>query len=326
MLKDNFGRDITYLRLAVTDRCNLRCTYCMPAEGILFAPRKEILSYEELSRLCSIYSDLGIRKIRITGGEPFLRRDLMTFLKEISERNYFDKISVTTNGTLTRPFLPELADLGIHDFNLSLDSINKERFERITRRNCFDEVMSCLSELTNQPFRIKINAVMMAGVNDDDFIPLTLLALDKKIDVRFIEEMPFNGTGKTAELIWTEVTMENKLRSYYPNMIQMPMEPGSTSRNFVIPGFKGTVGLIAAYTRSFCGTCNRIRLTPSGEMKTCLYAQKGMNLKEMLRSGHTDDEIKIAIQSSIQERYRNGWEAERDRGVEVSESMATIGG
>jgi molybdenum cofactor biosynthesis protein A len=326
MLRDNFGREISYLRLAVTDRCNLRCTYCMPAEGILFSSRNEILSYEELSRLCRIYSALGIRKIRITGGEPFMRRDLMTFLRTISQENLFEKISITTNGTLTRPFLSELMKLGIHDFNLSIDSLDKVRFQEITRRNCYEEVIACMQELMKAPFRLKLNAVMMENVNEADFIPLIELARTNTVDVRFIEEMPFNGTGIRQMPKWTASAMTDLLKQHYNTAEQIPFVDGSTSINYTIPGFKGNVGFIAAYTRSFCGTCNRIRLTPSGEMKTCLYAKSGLSLKQLLRSGASDAEISEAISDSIQNRYKDGHEAEEDRGVEVSESMATIGG
>jgi molybdenum cofactor biosynthesis protein A len=326
MLRDNFGREISYLRLAVTDRCNLRCTYCMPAEGIQFSSRKEILSYEELTRLCRVYASIGIRKIRITGGEPFMRRDLMTFLRSISEENLFEKISITTNGTLTRPFLGELSHLGIHDFNLSIDSLDKIRFQEITRRNCFEEVMACMNELMNSPFRLKLNAVMMESINEEDFIPLIELARTQAVDVRFIEEMPFNGTGIRQWPRWTANAMIDQLKQHYAEVEEFPLSYGSTSRNFGISGFKGTVGFIAAYTRSFCGTCNRIRLTPSGEMKTCLYAKSGLSVKELLRAGASDEEIREAILNSIQHRYKDGHEAEDDRGVEVSESMATIGG
>jgi molybdenum cofactor biosynthesis enzyme MoaA len=298
----------------------------MPEDGIVFSPKSEILSYEELTRLCRIYSTLGIRKIRITGGEPFVRRDLMSFLRTISGDKLFERISITTNGTLTRPFLHELSDLGIVDFNLSIDSLNKTRFEKIARRNCFDEVTLCMQELMKEPFQLKLNTVMMADVNEEDFFPLIYLASENKVDVRFIEEMPFNGTGIREVPKWTATEMIKKLKGVYPDVVEQTSQLGSTSQNFHIPGFKGRVGFIAAYTRSFCGTCNRIRLTPSGEMKTCLYAKSGLSVKELLRTGASDTSISEAILQSINHRYKNGWEAEEDRGVEVTESMATIGG
>lgn len=326
MLTDNHGRPIEYLRLAVTDRCNLRCHYCMPARGIAFAPRAEVLSYEEMFRLLEVFAKLGIRKLRLTGGEPFVRRDLMKLIRSVARESWFEKISITTNGTMTLPHLDELAALGIRNINLSLDSLDRSRFLAITRRDVFDDVMQCMHQLMQPPFRLRINAVMMEGQNEEDFWPLVMLAQDQDVEVRFIEEMPFNGSGAYQPIKWSEKTMTEQLRQRYPDAARRMDEPGSTSVNYLIPGFRGSVGFIAAWTRSFCGTCNRIRLTPEGMLKTCLYDKGAVSLRDILRNGATDKDLEAAILSAIGNRFKNGHEAEQARGFAVSESMATIGG
>ena len=187
MLIDNHGRTINYLRLAVTDRCNLRCLYCMPAEGLNWVPRKDLLSYEEIMRLLNIFHKLGITKLRFTGGEPFLRKDFVALLEEVSAKNWFEQISITTNGTLTAPHVERMKEIGIHSVNLSLDTIDKKKFNAMTRRNDYDEVMRTFDLLLKYNIQTKVNAVIVEGQNDEDIIPLVSLSKHYPIDVRFIE-------------------------------------------------------------------------------------------------------------------------------------------
>ena len=194
-LYDNHGRLINYLRLAVTDRCNLRCFYCMPERGIQFTDREELLSYEEMRRIVQFLVSMGIEKLRITGGEPFVRKDMMDFLSAVSKLKNLRKINITTNGTLTENLVPEFKKLRIHSVNLSLDSIDRERFHQITRRDELPTVMRTLDQLLEFGIPTKINTVVMDGRNTDDIIPMVELAKELPISVRFIEEMPFNGTG-----------------------------------------------------------------------------------------------------------------------------------
>jgi molybdenum cofactor biosynthesis protein A len=327
MLIDNHGRQINYLRLAVTDRCNLRCLYCMPAAGLNWLPRKDILSYEEMERLLSVLSQAGITKLRFTGGEPFMRKDFMHLLESVSNKQWFEKISITTNGTLTLPHIPKLKELGIYSVNLSLDTINKQRFETMTRRNDFDTVMASFHSLLEHGIRTKVNAIIMDGKNDEDIISLAELAKDFPVDVRFIEEMPFNGTGQYQPIRWNAQSIIEHVRQVYPAMDKLEDEPNSTVTSYHIPGFKGSVGVIAAYTRSFCGSCNRLRLNAEGKLKTCLYEAGGTSLRDLLRNGASDDEILKHIQYAVGHRFANGFEAERHHATTIAkESMATIGG
>lgn len=195
MLRDKFGREINYLRLAVVDRCNLRCHYCMPEKGLEWLKQKDLMTDDEMFRICEVFTDLGITKIRITGGEPFVRKNCIQFIQRISEIEGLNEITLTTNGLLTETFIPQLKASGVKTVNLSLDTLNPEKFYKITRRNSFDKVMKTLDALLKSDIKVKINAVIMENENIDDIIPLVLLSENLPVDVRFIEEMPFNGTN-----------------------------------------------------------------------------------------------------------------------------------
>lgn len=326
-LYDNHGREINYLRLAVTDRCNLRCFYCMPAKGIDYVPKEDLLSYEELKRVVGVMSEAGIRKLRITGGEPFVRTDMMDFLGTISRIDGLE-IHITTNGTLTAPLIPALKQMGIRSVNLSLDSLDPDRFFAITRRKSFPRVMKTLDALLDHGIPVKINAVVMEGKNTEDILPLVELARKSPIDVRFIEEMPFNGSGAHYDALqWDWVAILDYLKKHYPGLEKIPDPPFSTSYNYRIPGFKGKVGIIAAYSRTFCGSCNRIRLTPKGTIKTCLYDGGVFNIRDLMRAGATDRQLLDTLAEALANRARDGFEAEQRRlGIPVKESMSTIGG
>lgn len=325
---DNHGRRINYLRLAVTDRCNLRCFYCMPEEGIKYVPKQELLSNEEMLRIVQVLSEVGIEKVRITGGEPFVRRGMMDFLRELSELS-LKQINLTTNGTLTADLVPDLKALGIHSVNLSLDTTDPERFFQITRRDVFDKVWQTYTALLAHDIPTKINAVVMEGKNIEDIIPLVELTRHQPVSVRFIEEMPFNGEGSHYPvLVWNHRKILDHLRAHYPEIEKVPDPPHSTSANYQIPGFAGKVGIIAAYSRTFCGTCNRVRITPKGTLKTCLYDDGVFSLRDLLRAGATNDQLRDTFLSALSHRAKDGWEAEGNRtfGLPVQESMATIGG
>lgn len=323
-LIDNHGRKVDYLRLAVTDRCNLRCTYCMPSEGIAYLQEKQLLSWEEMARLVKILVDLGINKIRLTGGEPFLRKGIMDFLEEIHQHKSLD-ICITSNGVLLGEYLDQLDQMGIRKINLSLDSLDPARFNDITRRDEFDKVLSTLHRMIDLNFKVKINAVVMKGKNEQDIISLANLAKGHQVSVRFIEEMPFNGKGEKIEtLTWLDIKQE--LLKGFSLLDEIPMEQGDTAQRYQINGFKGDVGIIAAHSRTFCGTCNRLRITAKGEVKTCLYDDGVFDLKTYLRSGVSDEEIRKVLINLNQKRPVDGFEAENNRKVIINESMTTIGG
>lgn len=327
-LFDNHGRQVNYLRLAVTDRCNLRCFYCMPEEGIDYVPRQELMSYEEMLRIVTVLSSLGIQKLRITGGEPFVRRDMMDFFHAISRLDGLSQINLTTNGTVTAPFIPELKKLGLCSVNLSLDTLDRERFYEMTRRNKFEAVIETFDQLLHHGILTKINTVVMQGKNETEIVPLALLTKDHPVGVRFIEEMPFNGAGANREeLWWDHRRILGELQTHFPGLEKIPDPPFSTSRNYRIPGHQGTVGIIAAYSRTFCGSCNRLRLTPQGTLKTCLYDNGVFNIKDLIRAGASNEQLQQTFLDALGHRAKDGFEAELRRlGLPVSESMSTIGG
>ncbi|MCJ7935765.1 MAG: GTP 3',8-cyclase MoaA [Chryseobacterium sp.] len=328
MLTDQFGRPINYLRLAVVDRCNLRCTYCMPESGLTWIKQNELMTDEEMIRICSVFTELGIDKIRITGGEPFVRKNCISLIEKISHLEGLTDLSITTNGLLTHQYVPQLKEFGIKSVNLSLDTLDEERFFNITRRKSFDKVMNTLDALLQHDIKVKINTVVMDGRNIEDIIPLVQLTKELPVDVRFIEEMPFNGNLTEVSLKWNYPMIYQHIKEHFPEIEKIADPKSSTSYNYKIPGFEGDIGIIAAYTRSFCGDCNRIRITPSGMLRNCLYEGGGINVKDKLRSGATDEELKNIIINSIQKKPKDGWEAEKlnTAASSLHQSMATIGG
>lgn len=329
MLTDNHGRKINYVRLAVTDRCNLRCFYCMPEHGLDWLSRKDLMSYEELLRICALLVKMGIDKIRITGGEPFVRKDIMLLLTSLSKINGLQQLTLTTNGVLTAPYVPQLKKIGVKSVNLSIDTLDRNKFFSITRRDELPNVLETLDQLLKHDIDVKINAVVMDGKNIDDIIPLTELTKNLPVSVRFIEEMPFNGEGNHySHLHWHYMRILRKIQEQFPNIEKLADPPHSTSYNYHIPGHRGNVGIIAAYSRTFCGTCNRIRITPQGMLKTCLYDDGVLNIRDLVRSGLTDNDVEKHLYNAMQHRAKDGVEAERLRNEKgpVHESMATIGG
>lgn len=327
MIYDNHGRLINYLRLAVTDRCNLRCFYCMPHDGLDWLPKKDLMSYEEMLRICSLLAKMGIEKVRITGGEPFVRKDLVIFLESLVQIKGIKGVSITTNGVLTAQYIPQLKKLGIHNINLSLDTLNRNRFFSITRRDELPSVLNTFNKLLENNMNVKLNAVVMDRKNTEDIIPLVKLTKDLPISVRFIEEMPFNGEGhQYSGIQWNYLRILEEIKKHFPGIEKKKDLPSSTSFNYNIPGHKGSVGIIAAYTRSFCGTCNRIRITPQGNLKTCLYDNGDLNIKDLMRDGFSDEKIIHCLSGSINKRAANGWEAEKNFSGNIHPSMAAIGG
>lgn len=329
MLYDNHGREINYVRIAVTDRCNLRCFYCMPEEGIQYMPKKDLLTFEEIERLVTSLAAMGISKVRFTGGEPFVRKDFMELVNSISAIQGIDSLHLTTNGVLTGPYVQQLKQAGVKSVNLSLDTLDRERFKIITRRDEFDNVMDTLNLLLKENIEVKINAVVMEGKNTDDILALVDFTKDKPVSVRFIEEMPFNGEGSHYPILnWTHKKIIDHIQGAYPNMVKIKDEPHSTSYNYSIPGHLGNIGVIAAFSRTFCGTCNRIRITAQGTLKTCLYDDGVLSIRDLMRSQASDTQIKETLSKAFRNRAKDGFEAERARrsGAGVSESMSTIGG
>jgi len=329
MLIDNHGREVNYLRLAVTDRCNLRCFYCMPAEGIEYMPKSALMSYEEMLKLVRLFSEMGINKVRITGGEPFVRKDLWSFLENLSSIEAIHDITITTNGLLTLPYISKFKSIGITSVNLSLDSLDAERFKKITRRDELDKVLASLESLLEHGINTKINCVLMAGMNEMDIIPFIELTKNKNVNVRFIEEMPFNGSPQHSPSIeWNYKKILSHIESHYTSIEKLKDSKYSTSLNYKAADHLGSFGVIPAFSRTFCGSCNRLRLTAQGNIKTCLYGGDVLNVKDLLRAGESDDLIKQKVKDSISKRAKDGFEAAEKNihPIDLNKSMSTIGG
>lgn len=327
-LIDNFGRQINYIRLAVTDRCNLRCQYCMPAHGIEIAPRADLLTFKEMYRIIRVLTELGVTKVRLTGGEPFVRKDFIKFLEMLSFNDLLEAINITTNGAMIANYISTLESMEkVKNINLSIDSLKKEKFQQITRRDVFPEVYETFHLLERSSLNLKLNVVVQSGFNTDEIIDFVALTKGKNVNVRFIEEMPFNGKGqRDMKEPWNFKQILDEIKSQY-KVEPIVSERSSTSRNYAIQGHKGTVGIIPAFTRTICNDCNRIRITPTGTFKNCLFDDGIFNLRDFLRNGSSNEDLKQLFLSLVKEKPEDGFVAEANRlKGSVSESMSTIGG
>lgn len=326
-LIDQHRRKLDYLRLSVTDRCNFRCYYCMPEEGIDFAPRNELLSFEEMYDLAALFVGMGVRKVRITGGEPFVRNGIIPFLYRLSALSGLEEITITSNGTLSAKHQSALKEMGIRKINISLDSLDPDRFFRITRRDSFQEVYKGIFSLLNDGFEVKLNCVVAENKNVEDIIPFIELTRDFPLAVRFLEEMPFNGSqGGNSNFMWDYKRIYEHISLHYAAITPLVDALSSTSVNYQIDGYQGTFGVIPSFSRTFCGTCNRIRLSATGELRTCLYGPPALNLRDLLREGVSGGLLKSKISAVFSQRAKNGVEAESISGGQVHTSMSALGG
>jgi cyclic pyranopterin phosphate synthase len=300
----------------------------MPAHGIDIVDRHELLSYKEMYRIVRILSELGVDKVRLTGGEPFVRKDFIHFLESLSFNDKLKEINITTNGALIANHIPALESIGIHAINLSLDTLQKERFRLITRRDVFDETYQTFLLLLKSKLKLKLNVVIQSGVNTDEILPFVELTKYNDVAVRFIEEMPFNGIGiRNTEVLWNFDTILKVIRSKHSNLIPLVSDKSSTSINYKIEGYSGNFGIIPAFTRTICSDCNRIRITSTGLFKNCLFDEGVFNLRDFMRAEASDDEIKEIFIQTVSKKPKNGFVAEAGRkDRNVSESMSTIGG
>jgi cyclic pyranopterin phosphate synthase len=301
----------------------------MPAHGIDIVDRKELLTFKEMYRITRVLSELGVNKVRLTGGEPFVRKNFVEFLEMLSFNDKLDEINITTNGALISKHIAKLEELKINTINLSIDSLSKENFANITRRDAFDEVYKTLEAIENSSLKLKLNAVVQSGVNTHELIDFIELTKHKKIAVRFIEEMPFNGTGqRETKEVWNYTKILEHIQSQYIDIIPLLSEKSSTSRNFKIEGYQGSFGIIPAFTRTICNDCNRIRITATGLFKNCLFDEGVFNVRDFIRDGASNEDLKQLFLSIVKEKPENGFiaEANRKKNKKVSESMSTIGG
>jgi len=295
-LFDSFQRGINYLRVSVTDRCNLRCIYCMSPEGVPWMPHSEILSYEEISAVVRIAAELGINKVRLTGGEPLVRAELHELVQMLSEVKGIDDISLTTNGTLLKKHALELKQAGLKRVNISLDTFRSDRFRYITRCGELSDVLDGIDAAMNADLHpVKINMVVMRGINDDEVLDFARMTCKQGWHVRFIERMPFTEMA--------EVVPSDELRQRI--MSVGSLEPCSSAigngpaRYYRLPGASGTIGFISPITEPFCSDCNRLRLTSNGRLCPCLLSDEGVDLKQPLRSEVSSHEIKRLILKAV---------------------------
>lgn len=294
-MKDTIGRNINYLRISVTDRCNLRCMYCMPEQGICKKEHGEILTLEEIYEAVKVCSKLGIRKVRITGGEPLVRKGLTGLIEKISKLQGIEELAMTTNGVLLPKYVEELMAAGLNRVNISLDTMNAEKYSYITRGGDLGDVMSGIDAAEKVGLKpVKLNTVLIGGFNDDEIEDFVNLTTDRDIDVRFIELMPIGQAGHWAKKHFIPNTeILNRAKDLQP--IQSN-DPSSPAKYYQLPGAKGKVGLINPISHAFCGSCNRIRLTADGKLKPCLHSEEEIDIKEVLKKGdNLQDTIRQAI-------------------------------
>lgn len=295
---DSFNRHIDYLRISVTDRCNLRCIYCMPAEGVPNLPHSGILRYEEIATVARAAAEMGIKKIRLTGGEPLVRLGLTDLVKMLSHIDGIDDVALTTNGTLLKKYASELKNAGLKRVNISLDSLKEERYRQITRVGELDDALEGIAfakEIGLNP--VKINMVVIRGINDDEVTDFARLSIEKGWHVRFIEPMPFVDDTSFTFVPISEI-MERL--SVFGDLEPYPSGNGNgPARYFKFPGAKGTIGFISPMSECFCSSCNRLRLTVDGMLRPCLMSSNELDMRSVLRNGGTFDEIKLRLLEAV---------------------------
>ncbi|MFC1864938.1 GTP 3',8-cyclase MoaA [Chloroflexota bacterium] len=325
-LFDSWQRQINYLRISVTDHCNLNCVYCS-AGSVPHLPRNEILSYEEIQRVVQVAVSMGINKVRLTGGEPLVRLSLSKLVELLSQIEGIDDIALTTNGILLSKYAVELKEAGLKRVNVSLDTLKEDRFKHISGRGKLGEVLSGIeaAHLAGlQP--VKINMVVLQGINDDETIDFARMSTGEGWNVRFIEFMPFGMPG--AEAIGTVSAQE--IRERIQSLGKLEPDIGKTgngpAKYYRLPGAKGTIGFISPMTEHFCQTCNRLRLTSDGQLRPCLLADDEVNLKESLRNGASTDRLKQLIQQAVVIKRERHYLAGELASETVSRPMCQIGG
>ena len=278
---DGFGRDIHYMRVSVTDRCNLRCRYCMP-EGVDILPMSSLLTFEEITALCRQASLLGIRRIKITGGEPLIRRNVAGLVAMLKETPGIDQVTMTTNGVLLGRHLEDLLKAGLDAVNISLDTLDQDRYCSITGKDRLKDVLTGIEQAASSRLRVKINAVLMAGINDKDWASLITLARERPLDVRFIEMMPI-GAGSRFKPVSNRTLLE-EMKDRYPDIKKdQAIHGNGPAVYYHIPGFRGSIGFISAMHGKFCTACNRIRMSATGDIKPCLCYDDSFGIREILR-------------------------------------------
>lgn len=326
MITDRFNRIHNYLRISLTDNCNLRCFYCMPEEEYEFTPPNRLMQAEEIEAIAKIFVSNGVNKIRLTGGEPLVRKDAADIIMRLSKLPI--KLTITTNGTRLHEFTDTLEKANIKSLNISLDTLQAEKFNLITRRNQFQIVYDNIHLLLNKGFHVKVNMVVMKGLNDNEINDFIEWTKDKPVHVRFIEFMPFTGNKWTSNKVFTMQEMLEVVKEKY-EVVRLQDEKHDTAKGYKVPGHAGTFAIISTMSSNFCSNCNRMRLTADGKMKNCLFSQTETDLLTAFRNG--EDILPLIKQSIFSKAKELGGQFNADfehlnaEGIH-NRSMITIGG
>lgn len=326
-LVDPFGRRITYLRLSVTDRCDFRCTYCM-SEDMVFAPREQILSLEELYAVADAFIGLGVKRIRITGGEPLVRKGLLSLLERLGARPELEDLAITSNGSQLYEMAPQLRAAGVKRLNISIDSLQRERFAAFTRRDKLEQVLVGIEAARAAGFsRIKLNSVVQKGRNDDEVLDLVEFAVERGLDISFIEEMPLGriSSHKREETFCSSDAVRERIEQRYA-LVRSSRVTGGPSRYWQVVGSDTQVGFISPHSHNFCGDCNRVRVTAEGKLVLCLGHEGALDLKALLRAHPGDSQrLREALQNALQLKpERHHFQVEEQ--VQVLRFMSMTGG
>jgi cyclic pyranopterin phosphate synthase len=315
---DTYGRPLRSLRLSVTDRCNLRCSYCMPEQDYVWLPREDVLSHEEMARLTGYFTDLGVDRVRLTGGEPLLRRDLARLVYLLLQNRRLTDIAMTTNGILLADYAEELYEAGLHRITVSLDTLRQERFHRLTRHDELARVLEGIESVARAGFTgLKLDTVAIRGFNDDELIDLIEFGKQVQAEVRFIEYMDVGGANEwSQEKVLSRAAILLMLSAHFGTIEPIPERGAAPAQRFILSDGT-TFGIIPSTTTPFCATCDRSRVTADGMWYRCLYATTGTDLRQSLRAGASDDEMRSLI--------RAGWEGRRDRGAEERKALERDG-
>jgi len=326
MITDTFGRVHNYLRISLTDNCNLRCFYCMPDEKYAFAPAAKLMQPDEIETIAKLFVAHGVKKIRLTGGEPLVRKDAPAIIDKLGKLGI--ELAITTNGVRINEMMDNLMSAQVKTINISLDTLDAEKFKKITRRDLFQKVRDNINLLIQNNFRVKINVVLMKGLNDDEILDFIEMTRDSQIEVRFIEFMPFSGNRWTSNQVFTLEEIVTEVQSRY-DILAIEPEAHDTAKKFKIPGFAGNFAVISTMTAPFCSSCNRIRLTADGKLKNCLFSKGETDLLSALRRG---EEIMPLIEGTIKAKHKalggqfSGVFQDIDTSTLDNRSMITIGG
>jgi len=329
ILQDLHGRNHGYLRISLIERCNLRCTYCMPEEGVQLSPKSHLMTYEEIYEIAKTFVKHGVTKIRLTGGEPLVRKDIPIILEKLATLPV--ELSITSNAVIIDKFIGVLKETGVKNINVSLDSLNREKFKHITRRDEFDKVYNNILLLVNEGFKVKVNAVLMKGFNENEIIDFINLTKELPIVIRFIEFMPFDGNKwDISKMVSYAEVMQIVNASFTEEQIERLQDaPNDTSKNYKISGYQGRFAVISSVTNPFCDSCNRLRLTANGQLKNCLFSSTESDLLTTLRAGKSIEPI---IQKAVQAKFkiRGGMDTleklQEPKLYSKNRSMITIGG